>query len=191
MQLKTFRVDGAAFVVSPYHPGIHIREDVFQRQFFVTCEGQIELPQDDPVYGTYWLDSTRTLGECGLIEEAIALAETCVEQHNFDLSDEYEEHVLSFSPELIRVIDDRGRRVLAGEIWGSGIRWCPPVSSSAEADEVSSQAAKLNSEASFERGWDNYCTAKGLELKARILRGRLVHRIWRDHAKAALTAAGI
>lgn len=185
MQLKTFRVDGATFVVSPYHPGLHIREDVFKRQFHVQCDGQFEYPEDEPIWGTYHLDGGLMLGECGLIEEAMSLAETCVKRHSFDLSGR--EDLISFSPELITIHDDHGRHVLAGDVWVREIRWCPPVSSRAEAGEVSRQAARLDNEASFERGWDNFCTARGLNRDALVLRGRLVHPIWRDHARAAIT----
>lgn len=34
MQLKTFRVGGIPFVVSPYSLGMHIREDVFSPAAF-------------------------------------------------------------------------------------------------------------------------------------------------------------
>lgn len=184
MQLKTFRVDGTTFIASPYRPGISIREDVFKSQFQVQCDGRFEYPEDERVWGTYHLQGSLDLGECGLIEEAMSLAETCVKQHRFDLSGR--EDLISFSPELITIHDDQDRLVLVGQAHIRDVRWCVPVSSSAEADEVASRVAKLNSEASFERGWDNFETARLLNRNARVLQGRLVHPIWRDHAKAAI-----
>lgn len=52
LQLKSFRVDGATFIASPYRQGISLREDVFRRQFRVECEGQLEYPQDERIWGT-------------------------------------------------------------------------------------------------------------------------------------------
>lgn len=187
MQLKTFHVGGATFVVSPYHPGISIREDVFRRQFHVQCDGRFEYPEDERIWGTYHIDSSLKLGERGLIEEAMALAETCVKQHSFDLSGR--EDLISFSPELVIIHDDYGRYVLVGQVHAADIRWCPPVSSAAEAREVSSQVAEINREASFERGWDNFETARQLNRAARVLEGRLVHPFWRNYARAAIATA--
>ncbi len=187
MNLRIFHVDGVPFVVSPYQAGIHIREDVFRRQFCITCAGQIEYPEDDPIYGTYWMGATLDFGECGLIEEAMALATAKVDADRFDLGDDTE--ALGFSPEFITVHDDQGQLVLAGRVCGSGIEWCPPASSRAEADRIRRQIDDLQQEASFEHGWDNYETAKGLRRKARALGGRLVDPRWRDHATAAISIA--
>lgn len=169
MQLKTFRADGATFVVSPYHPGISIREDVFRRQFRIQCDGRFEYPEDRPIWGTYHIDGSLRLGERGLIEEAMALAEFCVEKDTFDLSGR--EDLISFSPEFIIIHDDHGRHVLAGQVWGRDVRWCSPVSSRAEATEASKQADEINRQAAFERGWDNYETARRLNRDAEVIEG--------------------
>lgn len=127
------------------------------------------------------------LGARGLIEEAMILAETRVRDHDFDLSGD--EDLIAFHPEIISIYDEYNRLVLTGSAGNGKVAWRPPVSSASEAGEVARQVAKLYAEASFERGWDNFSTARGLELDARILSGRLVHPIWRNYARAALTAA--
>lgn len=185
MNLQIFRVDGVPFVVSPYQSGIHIREDVFRRQLFVSCEGVLEYPEDDPIYGTYWMAAALDIGRCGLIEEAIALAAASVQADRFDLDDDSE--ALSFSPEYIEITDESHRLVLAGRVRGYKIDWCEPVLSNVEALEVRKQVGKLRSEASFEMGWDNFSTARALRKDARALAGRLVDAHWRNHARLAIS----
>ena len=86
MQPKTHVVDGVTFVATPYRAGTLIREDVFWRQFTVTCQGYVGYPEDDPIYGTYWMPSVLELGQRGLIEDAMALALACVSEDEFDLN---------------------------------------------------------------------------------------------------------
>lgn len=50
MQPKTHVVDGVTFVATPYRAGTFVREDVFRRQLTITCRGEVEYPEDDPVY---------------------------------------------------------------------------------------------------------------------------------------------
>lgn len=185
MNLQIFRVDGVPFVVSPYQTGIHIREDVFRSQLFVSCEGEIEYPEDDPIYGTYWMGAALDLGRCGLIEEAMALAAAAIQADRFDLGDDSE--AISFSPEYIEIVDERRRLVLAGRVRGYKIDWCEPVLSNVEALQVRKKVGELRSEASFEMGWDNFSTARGLRKDARALGGRLVDACWRDHTRLAIS----
>lgn len=187
MTLQIFYVDGVPFVVSPYQLGIHIREDVFLSQLLVSCEGEIEYPEDDPIYGSYWMGAALDLGRCGLIEEAMALAATAIQADCFDLGDDSE--ALSFSPEYVEIVDERHRLVLAGRVKGYQIDWCEPVSSSVEAHEVRKKVGELRSQASFEMGWDNFSTARGLRKDARALAGRLVDTRWQRHARLAISTA--
>lgn len=184
MQPKVHHFDGVPFVATPYRAGTYIREEVFWRQFTVICQGEIEYPEDDPIYGTWWTSHALELGQCGLIEDAMSLADTHISQHDFDLSDDDE--ALDFSPELVILLDRQQRLVLAGQAWGNGIRWCPPVTTDDEARQIAKEVVALRSEASYEAGWDNFCTAKGLRLRARVLEGRLVDRYWRDYAGKAI-----
>lgn len=62
MQPKTHVVDGVTFVATPYRAGTFVREDVFWRQFTITCQGYIEYPEDDRVFGTWWTPHILELG---------------------------------------------------------------------------------------------------------------------------------
>lgn len=187
MQLKTFRVGGVPFVISPYRPGMHIREDVFHRQLFVSCAGDIEYPEDFPIYGTYWIGTTLNLGRCGLIEDAMALAGSHVATDDFDLSGSPE--ALSFCAELIQIHDESKRLVLTGRVSCRTIDWCDPVSSSAEVIEVRRKIDELQSEIFEEMRADNFSTMRNLRKEISALEGRFVDTSWRNHAKAAI--AGI
>ncbi|WP_238897632.1 hypothetical protein [Achromobacter xylosoxidans] len=189
MQPKIHIFDGVPFVATPYRPGAYIRSDVFWRQFTISCQGEIEYPEDDPIYGTWWTPHVLTLGEHGLIESAMALATRCVTDHAFDLGDDIE--ALDFYPELVLIHDFMGRLVLAGQPCGQGIRWCEPVTSDEEVASLSKEINALRGEASYEAGWDNYSTAKDLRLRARVLAGRLVDPFWRDYARAILAASAV
>ncbi len=184
MSLQVRYHDGIPYVVTPYQTGTSIREDAFWRQFRVLCDGELSFMEDIPIFGTWQLAYQFDLGHCGLIEDAIALSETCIREHKFNLDDHPD--TLGFRPQLIRLLDDRRRLVLAGDVRGDGIGWCVPVASEAEAKDVARQANELHCKASFEAGWDNHCTAKRLHLEADVLEGRLVDRFWREHAKAAI-----
>ena len=187
MQPKTHVVDGVTFVATPYRAGTFIREDVFWRQFTVTCQGYVEYIEDDPIYGTYWTPSTLEFGQHGLIEEAMALALACVSADEFDLCPDTD--ALDFRPELVLVRDSLGRLVLTGQVWGASIRWSEPIASDEEAASVARQVNDLQGEASYEAGWDNYSTAEGLRLRARVLAGRLVDPFWQAHARRAVQAS--
>src|SRR3546814_4213030 len=60
------------------------------------------------------------LGKCGLIEDAMSLANTRVLHHDFDPTDASD--ALSFAPELIIVRDRDQRLVLAGQVRGDNVR---------------------------------------------------------------------
>ncbi|MGO3130299.1 MAG: hypothetical protein ACTIJQ_00810 [Alcaligenes sp.] len=186
MQPKTHHFEGVAFIATPYRAGTYIRKDVFWRQFNITCQGNVEYAEDDPVYGSWWTPRTLFLGQCGLIEGAMSLATARVSHHDFDLTDARE--ALGFAPELI-VIRDRGQRlVLAGQVRGDTVIWCIPVASDDENDQIVKEVAELRSEASYEAGWDNFSTAEGLRFRARVLEGRLVDHVWRDHTLKVVQA---
>ncbi|MCC4595421.1 hypothetical protein NRY95_05480 [Xanthomonas campestris pv. phormiicola] len=187
MHIQIHDIDGKPFVANPYQTGTYIREDVFWRQFSITCFGEIEYLEDDPVYGTWRRSHSLDLGHHGLIEDAKALAEAVIAQRDFDLLD-YPE-ALAFHPERIQIRDRSNCLVLAGQAWGNCVRWSIPVASDEEAGEVAKRANALRDEASFEAGWDNFSTAQGLRLQASVLEGRLVAHFWRVHARKVALAA--
>lgn len=181
MQLKPHHFEGVAFIATPYRAGTYLRKDVFWRQFTITCQGNVEYPEDDPVYGSWWTSHTLVLGKCGLIEDAMSLAKARVSQRDFDLTDASD--ALGFAPELIVIRDRDGRLVLAGQVRGDTVRWCIPVASDEEASQIVKEVAELRSEASYEAGWDNFSTAQGLRFHARVLEGRLVDHFWQHHTR--------
>ncbi|RWR28777.1 hypothetical protein D2T29_16320 [Sinirhodobacter populi] len=96
----------------------------------ITCVGEVEYTEDDPALGTWWQQQTLTVGRCASVTEAITFASIAVEREEFPF-DDYE--AFGFSPRLFVILDSDKRLVLAGEIWGTDIRWCAPVSADAEA----------------------------------------------------------
>lgn len=181
-------IGGVTFVATPYRAGTFIREDVFWRQLTVSCQGYIEYPEDDPIFGTWWTAHVAELGQRGLIEDAMALAAEWLSQDDYDLSSAID--ALSFRPELVLVRDSLDRLVLTGEVGSGGsVRWCEPITSEEEAAAVVKQVDDLRDEASYEAGWDNHSTAEGLRLRARVLAGRLVNPFWQAHAREAVLAA--
>lgn len=152
----------------------------------VTCHGEIEYPQDDPVYGTYTMPGTVTLAECASLDESMACVERHAQQEDLPTG---EDDALGFLPQLFTVLDGEGNLVLAGEPWRHGVKWCDPVASDDEARQVVEQASKLRAEASAEAGWDNHTTARRLSFRARVLEGRLVDPWWRQAVRAALLKA--
>ncbi|MGV6876578.1 hypothetical protein ACUSIJ_28410 [Pseudochelatococcus sp. B33] len=152
----------------------------------ITCLGEIEYPEDDPIYGSYTMVHTVDLDHCDSLDEAMACVERIARQDRIDTGDG---DALDFQPRLFVVVDGEQCQVLAGEPWHRGIRWCDPVASDGEACHVVEKASKLRGEASFEASWDNYCTARELRFRASVLEGRLVHADWRQIVRAALLKA--
>lgn len=187
MQLKTHVSNEQTFVATPYRAGTFVRSDIFWRQFTITCQGNMECPEDDPVYGTWLTPHTLVLGQHGLIEDAMALASAHLSTHQFESDSTI--NALDFIPELVLVRDALDRLVLAGQARGELIHWCEPVGSDSEAASVVKQVDELRSEASYEAGWDNFSTAERLRLSARVLAGRLVDPYWRKYARGAFQTA--
>lgn len=152
-------------------------------QFSVSCEGQAEYPEDDPIYGTFLTESVVDLGAFDSLDRAVAVVEARTARDDIGSAPE---GALSFSPRLFKISDDDGRLVLAGKVRGDTVSWCIPVVSDEEAEQLSAKIEALHTEASFELGWDNFSTAKRLRFEASVLEGRLVDPLWRDAACTAL-----
>ncbi|SMH27933.1 hypothetical protein [Mesorhizobium australicum] len=152
----------------------------------VDCLGEIEYPEDDPIYGSYTVPHTVELAQCASLAEAIACVERLARQDEIATG---EDGALGFLPRLFIVRDGEHCLVLAGEPWRRSVRWCEPVASDGEARLIVEKASKLRGEASFEAGWDNHSTARSLRFRASALEGRLVDPSWRQAARAALFQA--
>lgn len=152
-------------------------------RFKLTCSGRIELPDDDPVHGTYWMPYAFEIGTATDINDAIALAERRASDPEF--------RYLGFprdrmEPSLIFVHDTLNRLVLGGRVVPTGMTWSMPVSSAEEEANVRQEVRGLKDLGSIEHGWDNYSTAQGLWDRAAVLETRLVDPCWRPDALAAL-----
>ncbi|MDX3928989.1 MAG: hypothetical protein QHC90_24695 [Shinella sp.] len=176
MNLQVLHFQGVPHVVTPYQKGTYIREDAFWRQFRISCTGELSFMEDNPIFGSWGIRYGFDLGEHGIIEEAMELADTRIRKDDFDLPAD----AVGFSSDLIHIRDEHNRLV------GGCIEWQLPVSSNDEAQEVAKNVRELHSQGSFESGWDNFTTARRLHLDADDLEGRLAHPFWRDHARAAL-----
>ncbi|MGV6876253.1 hypothetical protein ACUSIJ_26695 [Pseudochelatococcus sp. B33] len=161
-----------------------VASSVVASPLYTSCQGQVEYPEDDPIFGTYYVRITLELGERGSIPAAIAFAEDRLARDDFPTDDD---DALRFWPDLFQIVDDEQRTVLAGQVWGNGIKWYHPVESDSEANEVKEEIERLRAEASSEASWDNHETARKLNLRAAVVEGRLVDPIWRDAVRAALS----
>lgn len=168
-------------------PTMHLLElsDIYPMA--LSCEGRVQYPEDNPIYGTYWLGSARHLGEHHRIEDAIAAAARILANRTFSINDG---EALGFSPDLFVIRDQVRRLVLVGHVWGLGIKWCAPVSSDDEVARIQAEVDQTCREASFEAGWDNHETARQLRLRASVLKGHLIDVAWRERARNALAASG-
>jgi hypothetical protein len=142
----------------------------------VTCFGRIELPQDDPVLGTYWQKHATELGVCADLHTAITLAEHAIAQPPLTLI--RPAMACDFAPERITIRDAALRLVLAGEIRRAYLVWLPPITSDDETYTIRAAARRLRDDAAFQHGCDNYSTAEGLERRAQFLEGHLVDPVW-------------
>lgn len=118
----------------------------------VACLGEMEYPQDDPVYRTYSVPDTLKLAECTSLAEAIACVEQLASLENIPTGDD---DAVGFTPRLFFIRDGEGCLSLAGEPWHRGVKWCDPLASDGEAPLVVDAASKLRGEASIEVDWAN------------------------------------
>ncbi|CAM5277625.1 hypothetical protein ATER59S_00344 [Aquamicrobium terrae] len=148
------------------------------------CEGRVQYAEEHS-YGTYWVGHTLPLGEHHHIKDAISAAARILAHGSFCPHDD---EALGFSPDLFVIRDQMQRLVLAGEPWGSGIKWCEPVATDGEIARLRAEIEQTYREASFEAGWDNHETARQLRRRASVLKGHLVDIAWRARARNALAA---
>ncbi len=169
------------FVPNPYTAGGSMREDVFSVQFSVYVELEIGLLDNDRV-STYSQSSSHFVVGAPTVSEAVDLASQFLAKYSHDdaldaVAREYicpEEDCLEWSSaQSVRIYDREHRLIMGGAAAGSTVTWVEPVTSIPERAEVEAKIEALLSEASFEAGWDNYSTAKGLRRTAERLRWKL------------------
>lgn len=154
-------------------------------RFRITCHGRSELPEDDPIYGTWWARSFIHLGGADQLTDAMLLAERYASERESCQP----EGVLRFSPHRVLIQDPRMWLVVGGRFEDERIGWLAPVASVDETARVRTEIRRLRGEASFERGWDNYSTADSLDSHADLLELHLVDPTWRAPAALAVLSA--
>ncbi|MFC3058559.1 hypothetical protein [Paenirhodobacter populi] len=148
----------------------------------LTCIGEVEHVEKDPVLGTWWQQQTLAMGRCENPAEAIAMATRAAAQGAFPQDDGAQD----FSPILVVILDTEKRLVLAGEVSGRDIQWCEPVATDLDVRKVVTEASRIRADASYEAGLDNFRAAKALRHRASVLEGRLVDPLWREEIRLAL-----
>lgn len=169
-----------------------------QKPFSVDVEGRTEYPEDDPIYGTYWLDSVMHLGRAWTVAEAMEIAAAAWLEDKWDPRQEDEDYYdsdfgrdmgpVSFSPRMFTIHDDERRSVLAGD--ARNMTWYAHETDPAEIARIAAEQQALRQEASMESGWDNFETARQLRERAEKTGALVVDAFWQGHpnVNAALAA---
>lgn len=153
---------------------------------FIATIGTATFIDDDPDAEPISYDRTVHLAECGSLHDAIITAETRIAHNDVEGS---ASGSVRYLPRIITVIDREGRLVAAGEVCARNVRWCEPVSSDGEARMVVTEASRLRGKAFAQSYSNNRDAARGLRFSASVLEGRLVDKVWREPARAALLQA--
>ena len=185
MDLIIQHFEGQAFVSNPYVPGTSLRQDLFERQFTITLHGSMERFEDSG-RGTFHINGHVQLGQCGLLDDILPIALEAIRQDRYPTP----VAVLDFHPKRICVSDRHGHLVMAGKVDRESRRidWIDPCRSAEEEKMVLAQIQLLRSRSAFQHGWDNFSTSRLLDTDADLLKGRLVHKAWRSHVRALLSA---
>lgn len=185
MELITQHFAGQAFVSNPYAPGTSLRQDIFERQFTILLHGSMERLEASG-HGTFHIDGYVRLGQCGLLDDILSIALDAVRQDRYPTPPA----ALSFCPKRITVSDRHGHLVMVGRVdqVSRSIDWIAPCRTAKEEMVVLAQIQLLRSHSAFQHGWDNFSTSRLLDTDADLLKGRLVHKSWRPHVQALLSA---
>jgi hypothetical protein len=92
-------------------------------------------------------------------------------------------------PQLLAILDRDARLVLAGAASYHAVAWCYPVTSTAEARGVVTEASQLRAQAVRAADWRETDLAQRLRHRADLLDARLVDPLWRAFAARALQFA--
>ncbi|QNR00119.1 hypothetical protein BGI51_22125 [Pseudomonas oryzihabitans] len=185
MDLIIQHFEGQAFVSNPYAPGTSLRQDLFERQFTITLHGSMER-FDESGRGTFHINGHVQLAQCGLLDDILPIALEAIRQDRYPTP----VAVLDFHPRRICVSDRHGHLVMAGKVdrESRSIHWIDPCRTAEEEKVVLAQIQLLRSRSAFQHGWENFSTSRLLDTDADLLKGRLVHKAWRPHVRALLSA---
>ena len=93
------------------------------------------------------------------------------------------------APQLLAILDRDERLVLAGAASDHAVAWCHPVTSTAEARGVVTEASQLRAQAGRAAAWGEPDLARRQRHRADLLDARLVDPLWRAFAARALQVA--
>ncbi|EOC1314883.1 Hok/Gef family protein [Cronobacter turicensis] len=163
------------------------RESEFR--FSITVSGRKEYRDTEPCMPTYFSDGSVSLGCVNTISEAMHRAYEAWTNKNWNLRDPVRDYYdpdlgydcgpLSFIPQMIIIQDELGRVVLRGN--ASSCSWYDHVTDVKRIEQIELEKEKLNQEAAYESGWDNYETARQLRQRALNLCAGVVDIAWRGH----------
>jgi len=173
---------GKPFVSNPYSPGTSLRLDIFERQFTILVHGSMKLAEK-PGHLVYVYGYVQ-VGQCGLLDEILPIAMNAVQRDKYVTP----AAVLSFYPKRISVSDRQGHLVIAGRVDRERchIEWVEPCRTVEEEKVVLAQIQLLRSQSTFHPGWKDLNFFNSLDTDVDLLRGRLVHTLWRAHIRALL-----
>lgn len=168
-----------------------VRHRERQYPFLVYVTGQVEYPEDDPLYGTYVTEGTFLVGKAKTIHDALECAKEAFTRGEWIVQDEegrdeFVDHLrgrdqgpVSFSERTIEIRDKGDRLVLTGN--ARTLEWHRHLTSPDEIEKIKAQQKDLYQKASYESGWDNYETARQLRRQAEQLSLGFVEECWRNH----------
>lgn len=136
-----------------------------------------------PDLGSWPVQTTLLLGRFRSIVEAMACALRRGRSGSFR-----GDCMPGFVPNLLIVTDSAGRLCLAGEITSTGLVWCAPVASDAEARMLVQNACGFRAQAMAALDRSDAEGARALRFRAAALDARLVDPVWRDIAAAVIRA---
>lgn len=162
-----------------------------QQTFIVKVKGEMEYPEDDPVFGTYTKIKIISLIEAVSIREAVNAVIDAENENNWRIRDPEKDYYddelgrdmgpISFTPNTIEILDRDGDRVLSGD-FKSGLKWTNPATEE-EMLEISKEISTLRREAYHQGLIDNHGTGRDLYAKADRLNCRLISSKYREHAE--------
>ncbi|QCR38913.1 hypothetical protein [Nissabacter sp. SGAir0207] len=172
------------FYPSAYEPGVSLREDVYQTQFYLEVEGQYTLPEDDSepgsgkryCYGEWEFGAFTSLRDAVRKIEAI-YAQWKISGYKTDLCQLVygvpDGHSGRFAPEFVRILD-RHNDLALGAVIDQEVQWVTPVATLRDFVEVMNKVDSLN------YGWPETRQEKILGLS-------LIHsRYWKHEEVNAL-----
>jgi len=159
------------------------------KPFNVIAYGQMEYPEDDPVYGTYWREGSIHLGRAWTVAEAMQIAAAAWLEDEWEPREPGESYwdsdfgrdmgPVSFSPRTIIISDEKNRKVLTAN--AVSLEWNAHVTCQEEISRLAAERDALLREAALESSWDNFSTAKQLRAKAEATQAGVVDSAWQGH----------